>query len=118
MHITIARGGEVTLKKPTPHRDPRYLVWIRTLPCLCCQGWSGIRIDPHHMDSSGIGTKGSDHLVIPLCRRCHVLVQTKDWKALARWGFTIVTAWEGAARLIVRFFDDERDSERREHDRA
>jgi hypothetical protein len=96
----------VLLPKPEPQRDALYLVWIQTLPCLCCQAWGGTRIDSHHMSVGGVGLKCSDHLVVPLCRRCHNLVQRKDWKALSEWGFTLATAWEGAARILAKYYEE------------
>ena len=97
----------MTLLKPRRVVDPLYLVFIRTQPCLACG--NGAPSDPHHLTVGGIGLKGSDYLVIPLCRKCHGMVQTKDWNALSGWGFTLTTAWEGCARLIAEYYERRQD---------
>lgn len=59
--------------KPQRVRDPDYLDWIRTRPCLlfllpgggCTWGDS----DPAHVKSRGAG--GGDDTVVPLCRKHH-----------------------------------------------
>jgi len=54
-----------------PWKSPKYLKWIRTLPCIICGG----EAEPHHLkhvgSMSGIGTKASDILCVPLCRPHH-----------------------------------------------
>ena len=54
-----------------PQRNPRYLAWIRTQPCLVC-GRSPS--DPHHLrfaQPRAIGLKVSDEFTVPLCRGHH-----------------------------------------------
>ena len=58
------------MNKPTlPHpvRNPRYLAWIRTLPCLIC----GARrsIEASHTGPHGLGQKSPDSSAIPLCTK-------------------------------------------------
>lgn len=50
---------------------PRYIAWIKTLPCDTC-GAPGPS-DPSHLDNAfkGMGTKSPDTMAIPQCRGCH-----------------------------------------------
>ena len=52
-----------------PGRNPRYLAWIRTLPCLVCGKSSGV--EAAHTGPHGIGQKSPDSSAIPLCVRHH-----------------------------------------------
>jgi len=52
-----------------PERNPRYLAWIRTLPCVVCGARRGI--EAAHTGPHGLGQKSSDRSVIPLCVRHH-----------------------------------------------
>ena len=53
----------------SPQRDPRYLKWIRTLPCLVCGSvW---RIEAAHTGPHGMAQKSPDRSCIPLCARHH-----------------------------------------------
>src|SRR5260370_36636870 len=49
-----------------PTRNPRYLAWIRTLPCLVCGRTTGI--EAAHTGPHGIAQKSSDRSAVPLCR--------------------------------------------------
>jgi hypothetical protein len=56
-------------------KDPNYLGFIRSRPCLIC---GDPRTDPHHalrrlrgISAAGMAQKGSDYLAIPLCRVHH-----------------------------------------------
>lgn len=51
-----------------PMRDPNYLAYIRTLPCLIC----GIhRSESAHTGPHGLSQKSCDYSAVPLCARCH-----------------------------------------------
>lgn len=52
-----------------PTRDPRYLAWIRTLPCVVCGTTRGI--EASHTGPHGLGQKSPDSSVIPLCYQHH-----------------------------------------------
>ena len=52
-----------------PSRNPRYLAWIRTLPCLICGRLAGV--EAAHTGPHGIGQKSPDTSAIPLCGRPH-----------------------------------------------
>lgn len=45
-----------------------YLDYIRSLPCRICDFNP---VDPHHVETGGVGMKGSDFTAIPLCRKHH-----------------------------------------------
>ncbi len=53
----------------SPPRDPKYLAWIRTLPCLVCG--SSWKTEAAHTRSHGMAQKSSDRSCIPLCARHH-----------------------------------------------
>lgn len=60
------------LPKPHTDRDPKYLAWITTLPCLHshtkdCMG----DIVAHHSKGGGTSNKGSDFSCVPLCHKHH-----------------------------------------------
>ena len=52
-----------------PARNPRYLAWIRTQPCLVCGStrW----IEAAHTGSHGLGQKSPDTSAVPLCVAHH-----------------------------------------------
>ncbi len=52
-----------------PARNPRYLRWIRTLPCAVCR--TTRQIEAAHTGPHGIGQKSSDLSTIPLCAKHH-----------------------------------------------
>jgi hypothetical protein len=53
-----------------PPRDPRYMAWIRTLPCAVCG--SRWRVEAAHTGcDGGMSQKASDYSCVPLCRYCH-----------------------------------------------
>ena len=59
-----------------PDRSPKYLAWIRNLPCVVCSRLSGglTVIEAAHTNAlgpRGIGQKTSDHSAIPLCSGHH-----------------------------------------------
>jgi hypothetical protein len=63
----------MNFKQLTP-RDPAYLKWIRTQPCVLCG--PRINIDAHHTESGGTGIKGSDYSCVPLCPACHFYIHS------------------------------------------
>ena len=52
-----------------PQRNPRYLAWIRTHPCVVCGSWRGI--EAAHTGPHGLGQKSPDTSAIPLCAKHH-----------------------------------------------
>jgi len=52
-----------------PVRNPKYLAWIRTQPCLVCGStrW----IEAAHTGPHGLGQKSPDTSAVPLCARHH-----------------------------------------------
>ena len=59
--------------RPDPARDPQYLSWIRTLPCVVCSQWGfKIRgylgtIEAAHVGQRGLSQKCPDRETLPLC---------------------------------------------------
>lgn len=52
-----------------PVRNPKYLAWIRTQPCLVCGStrWT----EAAHTGPHGLGQKSPDSSAVPLCARHH-----------------------------------------------
>jgi hypothetical protein len=52
-----------------PVKDPKYLAWIRTLPCVVpgCRG----RAEAAHCGARGLSQKASDTNAIPMCAHHH-----------------------------------------------
>jgi len=52
-----------------PVRNPKYLAWIRTQPCLACGStrW----IEAAHTGPHGLGQKSPDTSAVPLCAKHH-----------------------------------------------
>lgn len=65
------------LQKNKTERDKKYLVWLRSQPCIRC---SNPYTEAHHTSSGGMGIKGSDYDAIPLCHNCHMAVHQKYGK--------------------------------------
>lgn len=70
--------AEHTRAERGPARSERYLVWVRTHPCLLCHrpGPS----DAHHYGPRGLGQKTDDYRTVPLCRGCHDAVHSSPVK--------------------------------------
>src|SRR4051812_40052862 len=62
-------GNVIKLNSPRPARNPRFLAWIRTLPCTVCGATRGI--EASHTGPHGLGQKSPDTSAIPLCIRHH-----------------------------------------------
>lgn len=77
----------------SPRRDPKYLAWIRTLPCLVCG--STWKTEASHTGSHGMSQKSSDRSCIPLCARHHRTANDSYHKLGAR-------AFEEKHRLNLR----------------
>jgi hypothetical protein len=55
-------------------RDPAYLTWIRSLPCLICQHHGERQQTPteaHHFGPRGLSQKVPDRQAVPLCIEHH-----------------------------------------------
>jgi len=91
--------------KPVRLRSLPYLAWIRRQGCLIC----GSAAQAHHIETGGVGTKGSDFRTTPLCHRCH--------RELHRIGSTRFEAehrvdlYEEAFRLLETFVSALRSGE-------
>lgn len=65
--------------KPRTIRDPKYIRFVRSLPC--CQCGSTQYVDSHHTKTGAIGLTGDDTSCVPLCRECHSTLHQKHAKA-------------------------------------
>lgn len=65
----------MSLLKHKTFRSKKYLAFVRSLPCVVCEGRD--RVIAHHEsflnDRGGTSLKSSDSLAIPLCFDCHQL---------------------------------------------
>ena len=57
-------------------RDPKYLAWVRTLPCPYCRGlFQDTKTVPHHVRrqrwGAGTGQKPHDLVTVPRCNVHH-----------------------------------------------
>lgn len=70
-----------------PERDPEYLEYIRTRPCLCCGKQH--RSDAHHLKDNrlgGISQKSPDWSAMPLCHNCHLnIAHGTGFKDAIKW---------------------------------
>ena len=57
--------------KPIKYRNPEYLAWIRSLPCLVCGQHSEACHVRHEYWGAGSGVKSHDYCAIPLCHEHH-----------------------------------------------
>lgn len=75
----------------TDREDPKYLAWIRTLPCAVC----GRSSEAHHEPRKGLGGGGDwhDRKTIPLCPDCHTMGPQ------ARHHFGKLSHWERAVGI-------------------
>ena len=71
------------LPKPKTARNPRYLKWIRSKPCLNGHLYN---VAPHHEGNRGMGIKASDFDALPLCFECHRKRHDKGRSIWNEWG--------------------------------
>lgn len=67
------------MKHKTP-RDPKYLKFVRSLPCVIT-GQTGV--DAHHLigyGQSGMGMRSSDYYAFPLRHDLHMDLHNIGWK--------------------------------------
>lgn len=61
-------------RRPKRTRNPEYLAFIRSLPCLICARRGMVqesRTDAHHHGPRGLGVKVPDERAVPLCHDAH-----------------------------------------------
>ena len=67
-------------------RDPQYLDFIRSKPCIVC-GRSSQRCEAHHINDitvgGGMAEKVPDHYTVPLCHECHQTLHNTGTQELA-----------------------------------
>jgi len=68
----------VAIPKPKKNKDRKYLNWVKEHDCIF--GHSG-PCDPHHLPHPKNQIRRSDdYNVIPLCRKCHIYIDTAAGK--------------------------------------
>jgi hypothetical protein len=82
--------------KHKPGRSEEYLEYIRGIPCYIC---SVQPVHPHHVETAGVGIKGSDYSCVPLCprhhRECHDIGRHKFEKTYK------VTLYHAISRCLI-----------------
>ena len=68
-HPLQLRPGPI-YQREVPVRDPKYLAFIRMLPCVAC-GKKKWRMEAMHTGPHGLGQKASDLDALPGCPSCH-----------------------------------------------
>ena len=66
-----------------PPRNPQYLAWLRTRPCVVCGSDRGI--EASHTGPHGLGQKSSDYSAIPLIK--HHRTGRDSYHKLGPWKF-------------------------------
>jgi hypothetical protein len=76
----------VMIPKPTPaYRSRGFLDFaVHTMRDCCVCGDRAL--EAHHYGPKGMGQKGSDLILAPLCRKCHTRLQGKRALAFERSG--------------------------------
>jgi len=85
--------------KPVPVRDPEYLAWIRTQPCIRCDRHPS---EAHHQPAVGhssVGSKCDDTRAVPLCTDHHAELHRRGRHTF--WGNTDVELL--ISKLQVKF---------------
>lgn len=70
-----------------PVRDALYKRFVKSFPCCACKKWW--HVDPAHTGPHSHGKRGSDSLVIPLCRTCHTAFDRAPFKFAMSHGLNI-----------------------------
>lgn len=91
-----ARTASMNLVKQTP-RDESYLDYIRSLACAVCDKPSP---DAHHVETGGVGMKGSDYMTVPLCRSCHGELHQHGEQAV----FGDYNVYKLVAQYVIEYF--------------
>ena len=60
--------------KPKPLRDPKYLAWLRTLPCAVC-GRGPCEAAHQRLIGGGVASKPGDDCALSCCFDCHRVVE-------------------------------------------
>lgn len=75
-------------RRESAWRSPKYLAWVRSLPCVMCGRPAD---DAHHLVGighfGGMGTKASDELTMPVCREHHDEIHRTSelWPEQEQW---------------------------------
>lgn len=81
-----SRRKQSAKQKEARWRSPKYLAWVRTLPCCVCNATGGVAA--HHLtgmyNASGMGLKAPDSLAMPACdphnggwNNCHARIHAE-----------------------------------------
>lgn len=76
-------------------RSPKYLRFIRSLPCCVCGGLETEAAHQRIFGSAGTGIKPPDSMAIPLCHNCHTMEHSMGAKSF----------WDSYAISTNRFWE-------------
>lgn len=78
--------------KQKSFRSKKYRDWVKTLPCVICEGNSH---EAHHIigtgNLGGMGMKAPDTYVMPVCRMDHCLIHQDPTIAEEQWRWVAKT---------------------------
>lgn len=87
------------VSKRGPWRNPQYLAFVRSLPCVVCGGPAD---SAHHIigvgGMGGTGTKAPDDMTMPVCdgpKGCHGLIHRTPSMWPEQWGWVRRTQQAG-----------------------
>lgn len=87
-------------EKHKPGRSEAYLDYIRSQRCYICQRSPS---EPHHVETGGMGMKGSDFSALPLCREHHREIHDMGKARFWRQYF-VAQSW-GIHKYLVEWCD-------------
>ena len=93
------------LTKPARKRDKKFIGFVQAKPCCICM--APPPSEANHLDSSGVGTKGSDLFTVPMCRSCHTLYHFLGRESfLAKVNVAPYLLWRVSARQLAEYFTE------------
>ena len=93
------------LAKPSRHRDKKFIWFVQGKPCCICM--APPPSEANHLDSSGVGTKGSDLFTVPMCHSCHTLYHSLGTESfLAKEHVEPNWLWKVSARQLAEYFTE------------
>lgn len=89
------------MPKKKTKRDPKYLAYIRTLPCCVCGVRMGIVAHHESILGKGVGLKCSDYETLPLCRDCH---HDRHFKGFGWFDELFIDYKREIIKLLIEYF--------------
>ena len=99
-------------KKP-PYKNEFYIEYLRDVGC-CVPGCNKLCDQtPHHMDTGGIGMKGSDLITLRICGIHHEEIHRSPSKFEAKYQINIyqeiVRSWHDYVTALIKYTESQTD---------